>query len=66
MLYPQRVKRAELERRLATLGWTPTGAASGKNHTVWIHARKPGKLIVPVYDLIYDSNAERILADAER
>jgi len=33
---------------------------------VWTHPRKNRKLVVPVYDLIYDSNAEGILTDAER
>jgi len=59
------VKRSELEKRLKALGWGPTGV-SGKNHTVWTHPRKIHKLVVPVYDLIYDSNAEGILTDAER
>jgi len=38
----------------------------GKNHTVWTHPRKSHKLVVPIYDLIYDSNAAGILTDAER
>ncbi len=57
------VKRAELEARLKALGWAPTGQASGRNHTVW--TRKGRKLVVPAYDLIFDSNANAILADAE-
>jgi predicted RNA binding protein YcfA (HicA-like mRNA interferase family) len=59
------LKRSELEEKLKALGWSPTGV-SGKNHTVWTHPRKSHKLVVPIYDLIYDSNAEGILTDAER
>jgi hypothetical protein len=64
-LYSQVVKRSALEEKLRALGWSPTGL-SGKNHTVWAHLNKRHKLVVPVYDLIYDSNAEGILTDAER
>ena len=57
------MKRVELEARLKALGWTTTGQASGRNHTVW--TRKGRKLFVPTYDLVFDSNANAILADAE-
>ena len=59
------MKRSELEEKLKALGWSATGG-SGKNHTVWTHPSKRHRLVVPIYDLIYDSNAEGILTDAER
>jgi hypothetical protein len=43
-----------------------TNRCQRQNHTVWTHPGKSHRLVVPVYDLIYDSNAEGILTDAER
>jgi hypothetical protein len=59
------VRRSELEEKLRALGWAPTGLGSGKRHDVWAHQARGIKLYVPLYDLILDSTAERILADAE-
>lgn len=57
------MRRPELEARLEALGWVRTSQTSGRHHTVW--KRKGRKLVVPAYDLIFDSNANAILADAE-
>ena len=59
------MRRTALEAKLRALGWFQI-ARSGKNHTVCVHAKKYRKLVVPDYELIFDSNAEGILADAER
>lgn len=59
------MKRAELETKLKALGWVSSGK-SGSNHAAWTHPKKNRTLFVPVYDLIYDSNAAGILEDAER
>lgn len=58
------MRRAELEARLRALGYAPLGQSSGKNHEVWLGRGR--KLYVPVYDLVLDSTAARILEDAER
>jgi len=58
------MKRAILEAKLRALGWTPS-RASGTRHTVWIHPVHPAELFVPNYDLIWDSNAAAILAEAD-
>jgi hypothetical protein len=54
----------ELERRLRALGWSPTGEMSGRNHNVWAHPDVPRRLYVPVYDLINDASALRMLGEA--
>jgi len=64
MMYSLVVRRSELEKKLKALGWSPTGQASGSNHTLWVHPTK-GKLAVPRYDLIIDATAERLLDEAE-
>jgi hypothetical protein len=56
--------RKELERKLRALGYAPTGKMSGNNHVVWFGRGR--KVIVPVYEIIFDSTAARILEDAER
>ena len=59
------MKRSELEKKLKALGWVPTGEFSGINHTQWAHPNRPGKLAVPIYDLVLDSSAESLLIQAE-
>ena len=58
------MRRSELARKLRELGRVEAGEASGANHTVWV--RQGRRLAVPVYELICDSTAERLLEQAER
>lgn len=58
------MRRKELEARLRALGWYPAGL-SGARHVRWKHARKTYVVVVPIYDLLNDSNAAGILARAE-
>jgi hypothetical protein len=59
------MRRTELEAALKERGWAPTGQASGTRHTLWRHARRRRPLAVPNQELILDSVAEALIAEAE-
>lgn len=58
------MRRSDLEQELIKLGWTATTQVSGRNHLIW--TRKGRQVVVPQYDLVYDSTAERLLEQAGR